>query len=70
MYGGQYLNKGKVGRWKEQFNEELIQKFERFEKEGLKGNGSKIRLCTLMISDKIYNKNLSEKQCLIAIYRM
>ena len=41
MYGGQYLNKGKVGQWKEQFNEELIQKFERFEKEGLKGTDLK-----------------------------
>ncbi|XP_066927038.1 sulfotransferase 1B1-like [Clytia hemisphaerica] len=37
MYDGQYLNKGKVGQWKDHFSEELIQKFELFEREGLKG---------------------------------
>ena len=36
-YKGNYMNKGTVGQWKENFSEKLIKKFEHFERKGLEG---------------------------------
>ena len=38
-FEGAFINKGKTGRWKDNFTEETIKRFEEWEQKALEGTG-------------------------------
>ena len=38
---GSFMNKGKIGNWKEHFNDEMLQKFKEWEQKWLKNSDLK-----------------------------